>query len=136
MLMTAGDEATRAIASLKALGVALSLDDFGTGYSPLTYLRQLPIDEIKIDRSFVHGLPAARDSAAIAGAIIALAGALGLQVVAEGVETTAELTFLRQFANCRFQGYLFSKPVPAVALTAMLRSMRDRAAAGRPPDPA
>ena len=111
MLMTAGDQAGRTIDSLKALGVALSLDDFGTGYSPLTYLRRLPIDEIKIDRSFVHGLPAQQDSAAIAGAIIALAGALGLQVVAEGVETAAELGFLRQFSHCRFQGYLFSKPV-------------------------
>jgi diguanylate cyclase (GGDEF)-like protein len=127
MLMTAGEHADRTIAALKGLGVALSLDDFGTGYSPLTYLRQLPIDEIKIDRSFVHGLPAERDSAAITGAIIALAGALGLQVVAEGVETTAELTFLRRFDGCRFQGYLFSKPVPADTLTAMLRSMRDKA---------
>ena len=129
MLMTAGDQAVRTIAALKALGVSLSLDDFGTGYSPLTYLRQLPIDEIKIDRSFVHGLPGERDSVAITSAIIALADALGLQVVAEGVETTAELTFLRQFRHCRFQGYLFSKPVPGEALTAMLQAMRDSAAA-------
>jgi EAL domain-containing protein (putative c-di-GMP-specific phosphodiesterase class I) len=125
MLMTAGDEAMRGIEALKALGVALSLDDFGTGYSPLTYLRRLPIDEIKIDRSFVHGLPAQQEGAAIAGAIIALAGALGLQVVAEGVETRAELEFLRGFEHCRFQGYLFSQPVPADALTAMLQEMRD-----------
>jgi diguanylate cyclase len=125
MLMAAGDEATRGIESLKALGVALSLDDFGTGYSPLTYLRRLPIDEIKIDRSFVHGLPAQQEGAAIAGAIIALAGALGLQVVAEGVETPAELEFLRRFEHCRFQGYLFSPPVPADALTAMLQEMHD-----------
>lgn len=132
MLMTAGDQAARTIDSLKALGVALSLDDFGTGYSPLTYLRQLPIDEIKIDRSFVHGLPAQRDSAAIASAIIALAGALGLQVVAEGVETTGELAFLRQFGNCRFQGYLFSRPVPGEALTAMLQSMLEKGASAVP----
>jgi len=124
MLMTAGDGVRGSIDALKALGVALSLDDFGTGYSPLTYLRQLPIDEIKIDRSFVHGLPAQPESAAIAGAIIALAGALGLQVVAEGVETATELDFLRGFAGCRFQGYLFSPPVSADALTAMLQDLR------------
>ncbi len=126
MLMTAGDQGRRTLESVKALGVALSLDDFGTGYSPLTYLRQLPIDEIKIDRSFVHGLPAARQNAAIAAAVIQLAGALGLQAVAEGVESTAELTFLRRFPGCRFQGYLFSKPVAAEALTAMLESMGAR----------
>ena len=131
MLMTAGEEAGRTIDSLKALGVALSLDDFGTGYSPLTYLRRLPIDEIKIDRSFVHGLPAQQESAAIAGAIIALAGALGLQVVAEGVETAAELEFLRSFPHCRFQGYLFSRPVPGDALTAMLQEMRDATTSAR-----
>src|SRR5690606_23256935 len=125
MLMTAGDEAMHGIEALKALGVALSLDDFGTGYSPLTYLRRLPIDEIQFDRPFVHGLPAQQEGAAIAGAIIALAGALGLQVVAEGVETRAELEFLRGFEHCRFQGYLFSQPVPADALTAMLQEMRD-----------
>ena len=125
MLMTAGDEVRRTIDALKALGVALSLDDFGTGYSPLTYLRRLPIDEIKIDRSFVHGLPTQPESAAIAGAIIALAGGLGLQVVAEGVETAAELDFLRGFAGCRFQGYLFSQPVSADGLTAMLQDLRD-----------
>jgi diguanylate cyclase len=134
MLMAAGDDARRTIDSLKALGVALSLDDFGTGYSPLTYLRRLPIDEIKIDRSFVHGLPSQQESAAIAGAIIALAGALGLQVVAEGVETAAELEFLRGFPHCRFQGYLFSRPVPDDALTAMLQEMKDpTASAGANP---
>ena len=129
--MIAGDEARRTIDSLKSLGVALSLDDFGTGFSPLTYLRQLPIDEIKIDRSFVHGLPSQPESAAIAGAIIALAGALGLQVVAEGVETAAELEFLRGFDHCRFQGYLFSRPVSADALTAMLQ---DPGGVGAAPD--
>jgi EAL domain-containing protein (putative c-di-GMP-specific phosphodiesterase class I) len=134
MLMSAGDQATRSIAALKTLGVSLSLDDFGTGYSPLTYLRHLPIDEIKIDRSFVHGLPGQQDSAAIAGAIIALAGALGLQVVAEGVETQEELGFLCRFERCHFQGYLFSKPVPGEALTAMLQAMLDATGArGRSP---
>jgi EAL domain-containing protein (putative c-di-GMP-specific phosphodiesterase class I) len=130
MLMTAGDQATRTIDSLKALGVSLSLDDFGTGYSPLTYLSRLPIDEIKIDRSFVHGLPAKPDTAAIASAIIALAGALRLQVVAEGVETEEELGFLRQFKQCQFQGDLFSRPVPGPALTSMLQAMRDDPDAG------
>jgi EAL domain-containing protein (putative c-di-GMP-specific phosphodiesterase class I) len=122
MLMTAGEQVRGTIDALKALGVALSLDDFGTGYSPLTYLRRLPIDEIKIDRSFVHGLPTQPESAAIAGAIIALADALGLQVVAEGVETAAELDFLRGFAGCRFQGYLFSPPVSADEMTAILQA--------------
>ncbi len=135
MLMTAGEAVRGTIDALKALGVALSLDDFGTGYSPLTYLRRLPIDEIKIDRSFVHGLPAQPESAAIAGAIIALAGALGLQVVAEGVETAAELEFLRGFADCRFQGYLFSEPVSADALTAMLQDLRSDEVAADGPRP-
>jgi EAL domain-containing protein (putative c-di-GMP-specific phosphodiesterase class I) len=125
MLMTAGDQGRRTLGSVKALGVALSLDDFGTGYSPLTYLRQLPIDEIKIDRSFIHGLPQARQNAAIAGAVIELAGALGLQAVAEGVESDDELAFLRRFPGCRFQGYLFSRPVAAESLGALLASMRD-----------
>ena len=123
LLMDPGDGAVRLIGALKALGVSISLDDFGTGYSSLTYLRRFPIDEIKIDRSFVLGLPTERDSVAITGAIIALAGGLDLQVVAEGVESIAELTFLRQFPRCRFQGYLFSRPVPGEVLTGMLRAM-------------
>jgi len=131
MLMATGDQALHSIAALKALGVSLSLDDFGTGYSPLTYLRHLPIDEIKIDRSFVHGLPAQQESAAIAGAIIALAGALGLQVVAEGVETEEELGFLCRFQHCHFQGFLFSKPLPGQALTAMLQAIQRGAATVR-----
>ena len=78
----------------------------------------------------MHGLPTQADSAAIAGAIIALAGALGLQVVAEGVETQEELGFLCRFQHCLFQGYFFSKPVPGDALTAMLQAMPATAVGG------
>ena len=79
----------------------------------------------------MHGLPAQQESAAIAGAIIALAGALGLQVVAEGVETEEELGFLCRFQHCHFQGFLFSKPLPGQALTAMLQAIQRGAATVR-----
>ena len=98
---------------LKDLGLRLSIDDFGVGYSSLSYLRRLPIDELKIDKSFIDEVETSADSAAIVVAIIAMAKSLGLTVVAEGVETRAQLAFLRE-RNCdACQGYLFSKPLPA-----------------------
>jgi EAL domain-containing protein (putative c-di-GMP-specific phosphodiesterase class I) len=106
---------------LKETGIKIAVDDFGTGYSSLTYLSKFPLDELKIDRSFVQGLPGERDSGAIVGAIIALARELELKVVAEGVETKEQLQFL-QSRNCdEYQGYLCSRPVPPEPFANLLR---------------
>lgn len=96
---------------LKSLGIALSLDDFGTGYSSLSYLRQFPIDTLKIDASFVHHTPDNSDANAIAAAIGALAGALNLSTIAEGVETRAQADFLKKLNIDHCQGFLFSRPL-------------------------
>ena len=117
----ANEEAAIALLlQLKKLGVRLALDDFGTGYSSLHYLRKLPFDTIKMDRSFVKDLPDDLSSAAIATTILTLAHNLEMDVVAEGVETVEQLEFLRS-RNCgQIQGYLFSPPVPADNFAAML----------------
>lgn len=105
---------------LKALGVRIALDDFGTGYSSLGHLRELPIDEIKIDRSFVKDVVGDAYAATLCGAIIAMGRSLGLAVVAEGVETQAQARFLQQAGCHLLQGYLFSRPLPAADLEALL----------------
>lgn len=108
--------------ALKQLGVLLSIDDFGTGYSSLAYLKRLPIDILKIDRSFVGELEASRDSAALVAAIVAMGHGLRLDVVAEGVETRAQMQRLAD-RGCRFmQGYLFSRPVPPDRFAQLLDS--------------
>jgi diguanylate cyclase (GGDEF)-like protein/PAS domain S-box-containing protein len=101
---------------LRSYGVRLSIDDFGTGYSSLAYLRRFPLDTLKIDRAFVNGLGTDPDSRAITSAIIELAHALGLEVVAEGVEQEVQLDVLVEMGCDRAQGFLFSRPVPAPAL--------------------
>ncbi|MCI4625476.1 MAG: EAL domain-containing protein [Candidatus Magnetoovum sp. WYHC-5] len=97
---------------LKNMGICISVDDFGTGYSSLTYLKHLPIDKLKIDRSFVKDLPEDRDDMAIVNTIIAMAKNLDIDIIAEGVETTAQLDLLRSMNCMKAQGFLFSKPVP------------------------
>jgi EAL domain-containing protein (putative c-di-GMP-specific phosphodiesterase class I) len=113
---------TRKMAELKRHGVRFSLDDFGTGYSSLTYLKRLPLDELKIDQGFVQGAPANDNDAAIVRSIISLAGSLGLSVVAEGVETEAHREFLERNGCRRYQGYLFSRPVPVSAFEELAAS--------------
>jgi diguanylate cyclase (GGDEF)-like protein/PAS domain S-box-containing protein len=110
------------LAHLKAMGLQISVDDFGTGYSSLGHLKELPIDKIKIDRSFVHDLPANRDSAAIARAIIQMGRSLGLLVVAEGVETEAQRLFLAEQGCDGLQGLLISAPLPQAAFEAWVMS--------------
>jgi predicted signal transduction protein with EAL and GGDEF domain len=112
--------------ALKALGVALSIDDFGTGYSSLAYLKRLPIDILKVDRSFVGELETSRESAALVAAIVAMGQGLRLDVVAEGVETRAQLQRLAD-RGCRLmQGYLFSRPVSADQFAHLLASGAQR----------
>jgi EAL domain-containing protein (putative c-di-GMP-specific phosphodiesterase class I) len=98
--------------SLREAGVRLSLDDFGTGYASLSYLKQLPLDELKIDRAFVVDVDSARCEGAIAQAIVALGHSLDLSVVAEGVETTGQRDFLVAAGCDQLQGYLISRPLP------------------------
>lgn len=105
---------------VRELGVRLSLDDFGTGYSALAYLTRFPLDELKIDRVFVGGLQGDRQRAGIVGGIVAMARALGLRTVAEGIETPEQLTALQRLGCDLGQGYLLSRPVPAAAVTELI----------------
>ncbi len=119
------DDVDAAIVTMQALhdmGIALSIDDFGTGYSSLSYLKRFPLDTLKIDRSFVNDIATNSDDASIVIAIIGMAHNMGLKVIAEGVETDQQLTFLRELNCDDIQGYLFSPPVSADKFTEMLIS--------------
>jgi EAL domain-containing protein (putative c-di-GMP-specific phosphodiesterase class I) len=106
------DDSVRKMNELRKIGVRFSLDDFGTGYSSLAYLTKLPLDQLKIDRSFVHNIGIKTTDAVIVQTIIGMANNLGMEVIAEGVETETQRTFLEQHDCQVCQGYLFSKPVP------------------------
>jgi diguanylate cyclase (GGDEF)-like protein/PAS domain S-box-containing protein len=112
-LMTDLDETTAALRALDRLGVAMSVDDFGTGYSCLRYLKDLPVDTVKIDKSFILNVSSDSSDASVVEAIIALAHRLGIRVVGEGVETESQLAFIRSHGCDYAQGYYFSKPLPA-----------------------
>ena len=112
------------IQTLRELGVSFSMDDFGTGYSSLAYLTRLPIDELKIDQSFVAKLPGARNDQIIVETIITMGRNLGLRIVAEGVETETQRDFLEEHGCHSFQGYLFSRPLPLPELMSFLEQSR------------
>jgi EAL domain-containing protein (putative c-di-GMP-specific phosphodiesterase class I) len=103
-------------------GVHIALDDFGTGYSSLSYLKRMPLSHLKIDRSFVSGLPDDEENHAIVRAILAMADSLGISVIAEGVETLEQARALKSMACAALQGYYFSKPVVAADIPALLRT--------------
>jgi EAL domain-containing protein (putative c-di-GMP-specific phosphodiesterase class I) len=111
----------RIIRQLKALGVSFSMDDFGTGYSSLQYLKRLPLDQLKIDQSFVRDITTDSSDQALVGTIVAMAKSLRLTTIAEGVETQSQRELLLQQGCCSFQGYLFSRPVPIDAFAAVLQ---------------
>lgn len=113
ILLQDADETLQRLHALAELGVRLSIDDFGTGYSSLAYLKRIPIDQVKIDRSFVSGLPSDRSNAGIVKAIVQLAQALGKEVIAEGVENIQQHRFLREAGCARFQGFLYAAAMEA-----------------------
>jgi diguanylate cyclase (GGDEF)-like protein len=131
VLLHDADNTLVALNTLKRAGIALSVDDFGTGYSSLSYLKRFPIDTLKIDRSFVKDLHTDQDDAAICAAILAMAQQLGLNVVAEGVETKEQLEFLRHHGCNQIQGFLCSKPLSANQFAVLLREIA-RTAANEP----
>jgi EAL domain-containing protein (putative c-di-GMP-specific phosphodiesterase class I) len=117
---------------LRALGVKMAIDDFGTGYSSLGYLKRFPVDYVKIDRTFICELEQSSEDSAIVRAIIAMVHGLDLKVVAEGVETQAQMDFLKEHRCDEIQGYLISRPVPAEEFVELLRSGTERLAATEP----
>ena len=118
------ESSLKTLAGLKALGVHLSLDDFGTGYSSLAYLRQLPIDELKLDRSFIADLADDPRVRAIVKSVVTLAHGLGMQVTAEGVEANEQLSLLMEVGCDQAQGYIFSRPMPSEAVANYLGSTK------------
>jgi len=108
---------------LRAMGIQFSMDDFGTGYSSLSNLKRLPFNQLKIDQSFVRDIASDKDDAVIVQTIIAMANKLGMEVIAEGVETQAQRLFLKNNGCLLFQGYLFSKPIPVDQFELLLTSV-------------
>lgn len=124
LLMNDTDAAIEALQKLKDMGVQISIDDFGTGYSSLSRLKKLPIHTLKIDRSFICDIPADSDGSSIAMAIINMAHSLKLKAIAEGVETTEQMNFLRTLKCDEMQGFVFSRPLPAEDATELLKKAK------------
>lgn len=120
LFMENAEAMIRRLAELRSMGLTLSMDDFGTGYSPLSHLRDLPVDVVKIDRSFVGGVTRSDEEWALATAIVRLAKSLGKRTLAEGVETAAQLAHLRALGCDLAQGYLFGRPLPAAEFETLL----------------
>ena len=123
MIMGHGEKTVALLHSMKALGVRLAIDDFGTGYSSLAYLKRFPIDELKIDGSFVRDIPGDSSDSEIAATIIAMANSLKMRVVAEGVETEEQAKFLADNGCQYYQGYLFSRPLPPHEFERLMQSL-------------
>jgi diguanylate cyclase (GGDEF)-like protein len=119
-VMQDAESSVQIMRKLSDLGLRISVDDFGTGYSSLSYLRRLPLDKLKIDRSFIREIVTSRDDAEIVRAIVTLAHSLHLKVIAEGVETAEQLTFLRSLGCDQYQGFYCSPPLPAAQFIALL----------------
>jgi diguanylate cyclase (GGDEF)-like protein len=127
VLMADPERANQVLQQLHAMGIRIAIDDFGTGYSSLSYLKRFPAQTVKIDRSFIGGLPSDGDDVAITQAVIAMAHSLGLDVVAEGVETAEQLALLSKLGCDEAQGYLLGRPMPASELAARLMQETRRA---------
>ncbi len=125
-MMHRAEEAAVGLRALLALGLQISLDDFGTGYSSLAYLHRFPVHTLKVDQSFVRDIKSDRDDAAIVSTVLSLARQMGLRSLAEGVETEAQLAFLRTRGCDSYQGYLFCRPQPAVEIGELLASHRSK----------
>ncbi|MEC5406545.1 EAL domain-containing protein [Paraburkholderia sp. MPAMCS5] len=122
------DNVLDALSSLKSMGLSIAIDDFGTGYSALSYLTRFPIDTLKIDQSFIHKVITDKRHAELVKAILSIARCLGLEVVAEGVETPEQEAFLRANGCTTAQGFLYSRPLPKPEMTALLKQLRQNAA--------
>jgi diguanylate cyclase (GGDEF)-like protein len=126
MVMENIDIAVDMLEKLKYMGVSIAMDDFGTGYSSLSYLRRLPVDTVKIDKSFVREIPDSTDDVTIAQAIIAMAQSLKLSLIVEGIENVRQLNFFKQLGVTIVQGYLFSRPAEAAEILKMLESQASK----------
>ena len=126
VIITHPEKAVATLMKLKQMGVSITIDDFGTGYSSLSYLARLPIQGVKIDQRFVHGLEKNRNDEAITQAIIALSKSLGLRCIAEGVESAAQFNFLRTHGCDEAQGYLIARPLPEAQLRSWWRTQEER----------